>query len=71
MIVLTKTDLSESVSEKVEYSQIQEKVKQHGFQGSRKTSSKEWEDQNIYKAFEATLVTAYMWKYGVQDSEDD
>ena len=27
MIVLTKTDLSESVSEKVEYPQIQEKVK--------------------------------------------
>ena len=43
--------------------EIEDWMKKNNYQGASETSSKEWEDFNVHKAFNKTLTTAYALKY--------
>ena len=64
MLVLTKSNLMEELEgECVDMTAIKKEAQKHGFQGSAKTSSKEWNDFNVHQCFNRTLATAYQYKY--------
>ena len=71
MLALTKADITEAriidnnfIGEKfrVDFEELETKSSSGGFQGACQTSSKEWEDFNVHKAFNKTLITAYKSK---------
>ena len=63
MLILTKSDLHDFVDEPVEFDALKKAANDGGFQGACKTSSKEWSDFNVHKAFNKTLTTAFIKKY--------
>ena len=66
LLVLTKSDLEEAIDDedsKVTFAQIRTAQKAHQLIGSSKTSSKEWNDFNVHKAFNKALTAAYKAKY--------
>ena len=63
MLVLTKIDLMDQCDDPVRFEEFQEHCLQENFQGAFETSSKEWEDFNVHKAFNKTLEFAYRFKY--------
>ena len=64
MLILTKSDMADIVDEDklVTFESLTTKSQTGGFQGACQTSSKEWEDFNVHKAFNKTLITAYKAK---------
>ena len=64
LLVLTKSDLIESLDEPVTLEDLADKSKTDNFQGEMATSSKEWHDFNVHKAFNKVLQAAYLMKYG-------
>ena len=64
MLILTKSDMIDLIPEEnaVQFEKLTEKSTTGGFQGACQTSSKEWEDFNVHKAFNKTLITAYKSK---------
>ena len=66
MLVLTKKDLLELMDEPgVTWDQVKENKTIHGLQGCSQTSSRDWEDFNVHKAFVQAIATGYFAKYGV------
>lgn len=65
MLILTKKDLAEYVDDPVTYDMIKEQKLTQGLQGCSQTSSKEWEDFNVHKAFNQAISTAYYNKFDV------
>ena len=60
--MLTKSDLEEGIEDedcKVTFAQIRAAQRTHQLTGSSKTSSKEWNDNNVHKAFNKALTAAY------------
>ena len=51
ILVLTKSDLKDYCENPIDPDDIKKKCKELGFQGDVQTSSKEWEDFNVHKAF--------------------
>ena len=67
ILIQTKSDLAEIAEEPVDFAEETQKYcSEEGFHGAALTSSKEWEDFNVHKAFDKTLRTAYTFKYGDQ-----
>ena len=64
-IILTKSDLEDQVEDPVTMDDINEAKNDYKLQISAATSSKEWENFNVHKAFNRTLTFAYMYKYEV------
>ena len=62
MLILTKKDLIEIHDNPVTFDEVKAKSKV-GYQGCSATSSKEWNDFNVHKAFNKVLQTAYISKY--------
>ena len=62
-LILTKSDLTEQAEEPVTMEEIRAKKTEYGLAGSFKTSSKEWDDFNVHKAFTGVLYGAYQFKY--------
>ena len=62
-IILTKQDLIDAVDNAVTMEDIEEAKDAHSLQIMAGTSSKEWEDFNVHKAFTKTLTFAYNFKY--------
>lgn len=64
-LLLTKSDLQDAMEddEKVTEEMIIAKKTELGFNVSAATSSKEWEDFNVHKAFNKALAAAYAYKY--------
>ena len=60
---MTKQDLADQIDNAVTMEEIYEAQEQHSLQISAGTSSKEWEDFNVHKAFTKTLTFAYKYKY--------
>ena len=67
-LILTKSDLAGECEEPITLEELREKSKQEGLQYAAETSSKQWEDHNVHKAFTKVLSIAYRNKYG--DEED-
>ena len=63
MLTLTKNDLAEFIDDSITREQIIQAKKQHGLQAVAITSSKEWEDNNVHRAFEKLMQTGYTSKY--------
>ena len=65
MIVLTKGDLVEYLDEhkRVTLDMVKQQVTKESCQGSSQTSSKEWEDFNVHRAFVQAIGTGYFSKY--------
>ena len=63
MLVLTKSDLQEMCDNAVTYEMIKQAKDEQGLQGHCQTSSKEWNDFNVHKAFVRSICTAYFAKY--------
>ena len=63
MLVLTKSDLQDIADNAVQISELSDEAEKEGFQGAVETSSKEWEDFNVHKAFNKILTAAYDQKY--------
>ena len=62
MLVLTKSDYADIIHDEdklVTFEMLTTKSSTGGFQGACQTSSKEWEDFNVHKAFNKTLITAF------------
>ena len=57
-LILTKKDLVEFIDEPVKLEMLKKKQKELGMQVSAETSSKEWEDFNVHKAFVKAIETA-------------
>ena len=59
ILILTKSDLTGMVDEndEVTFEMMKQKSQTGGFQGACQTSSKEWEDFNVHKAFTKALIT--------------
>ena len=74
MLVLTKADLLEYMEEnepqRVTNEDINAKMEEQQLQGTSMTSSKNWEDFNVHKAFVKAISTAYFNKYE-HNIEDD
>ena len=66
-LYLTKSDLIDyyESDDVVNEDMIIEMKKELGFNASAATSSKEWEDFNVHKAFNKALAAAYNYKYEV------
>ena len=65
MICLTKSDLIDFLpddADLVTEDDITAKKNELGLQGALVTSSKEWEDFNVHKAFARTLMLGYEFK---------
>ena len=62
MLTLTKNDLAEFIDDSITREQINQAKRQHGLQAVAITSSKEWEDFNVHKAFVKTIETAIVSK---------
>ena len=71
MLALTKADITEArfthdniSNEKVKvyFEELETKSSSGGFLGACQTTSTEWEDFNVHKAFNKTLITAYKSK---------
>ena len=60
---MTKSDLAEALDDPVTIEDVDEKKEELSLQLSAATSSKEWEDFNVHKAFTRTLTFAYKYKY--------
>ena len=63
ILVLTKSDLQEMCDNAVTYEMIKQAKDEQGLQGHCQTSSKEWNDFNVHKAFVRSICTAYFAKY--------
>ena len=63
MLTLTKNDLAEFLEDSITKEQINQAKRQHGLQAIAITSSKEFEDHNVHKAFEKLIQTGYSGKY--------
>ena len=67
MLVMTKTDLvpylEDAETEYVTKEMAEEKKRTFNFTGISFTSSKEWEDHNVHKAFDDAIAAAYYLKY--------
>ena len=66
ILILTKSDmLSEELKEShyVTYEQVKTAKDTHGLQGCCQTSSKQWQDFNVHKAFVRTICAGYFNKY--------
>ena len=62
-LLLTKSDLADIVDDAVTEDDINEKKTELGLNAAAATSSKEWEDFNVHKAFNKALAAAYAFKY--------
>ena len=81
MLVLTKADLISEEDEKgdnydvderlVTFRKVKEAKDQNGMQGCCKTSSKEWQDFNVHKAFVRTICAGYFSKYDAKLGEQN
>ena len=60
---MTKSDLADLADDPVTIEQMQGKKDDIGATLTAETSSKEWEDFNVHKAFNKTLTSAYSYKY--------
>ena len=60
---MTKSDLAEALDDPVTLDDVDSKKDELSLQLSAATSSKEWEDFNVHKAFTRTLTFAYKYKY--------
>ena len=54
----------------VTYEDIKKAREEKGLQGHCQTSSKEWQDFNVHKAFVRTIVTGYYAKYDEKLGDD-
>ena len=67
MLVMTKIDLvpylEDAETEYVTKDMAEEKKKTFNFTGISYTSSKEWDDHNVHKAFDDAIQAAYYLKY--------
>lgn len=63
ILILTKSDLEDAIDEPVKFEELKEVYEAESYQAAMKTSSKEWEDFNVHKAFNKTLTIAYLNKY--------
>ena len=63
ILMATKMDLRESINDAITGEEVKKKSKEMGFQGYHQTSSKEWEDFNVQKAFNNTIKVAIFNKY--------
>ena len=70
ILVLTKSDLQEMCDDAVTYDMIKKAKDENGLQGHCQTSSKEWQDFNVHKAFVRTICTGYFAKYEEKLGED-
>ena len=64
---MTKKDLIENLGEDedtVTPKQLKLKSKEMGCQATWATSAKDWEDHNVYTAFNSALISMYRFKYG-------
>ena len=62
-LIMTKSDLmDDDDAEAVNMKEMQEEKARLGLMGVKKTSSKEWEDFNVHKAFSFALESAYTAK---------
>ena len=62
-IILTKSDLIGDLDDPVTEDEIKAKKIELGFQLYAVTSSKEWEDYNVHKAFSKALTAGLKFKY--------
>ena len=62
-MILTKSDLADNIDDPVDGDMLKGKVEADGYQGYALTSSKEWEDFNVHKAFNKTLMLGLKAKY--------
>ena len=65
ILILTKSDLAVNATDPVTEEELVDYQKEQNYQGASSTSSREWEDFNVHKAFNKTLTTAYALKYDV------
>ena len=73
MLIQTKKDLIDKglVEEEqmVTLKMLRKKSTKLNLQGAMATSSKEWKDFNVHKAFNKVLHLAYIMKYGPEDDD--
>ena len=62
-LILTKSDLIEALDDCVKIEALDEKKIDIGANMTAETSSKDWEDFNVHKAFNKMLTAAYTFKY--------
>ena len=68
LLILTKIDLEDYTSPELVVStdEIKQKTKDMALQGFCQTSSKEWKDFNVHKAFVQAICTGYYAKFGTE-----
>ena len=72
VLIITKKDLRLiRPDETVSTDEFKEVKKRFNLTAMHETSSKDWEDFNVHKAFQKAIKTALDVKYGCDDSEDD
>ena len=67
-LILTKSDLAGECEEPITLEELREKSTHEGLQYAAETSSKQWDDHNVHKAFAKVFSLAYRSNYG--DEED-
>ena len=65
ILVLTKKDLAEFSDDPVTDEELKEAKKKFGLTGVKQTSSKEWEDFNVHKAFVFAIAAGIDAKYNL------
>ena len=65
-LVLTKSDLADNIDDAVTGDEMNDKMNEVGATLTALTSSKEWEDFNVHKAFNKMLASAYTYKYELE-----
>ena len=63
MLVGTKSDLRSVTASPITLQDLKEKESEMGLQGVVETSSKEWQNHNVNKAFHAAIRLGYYNKY--------
>ena len=63
MLTLTKNDLAEYLDDPITEEHLNEAMRENGLQAMAITSSKEFEDMNVHKAFEKLIQAGYSCKY--------
>ena len=63
ILIGTKSDLREASANPITQQDLENKANEQGFQAWCETSSKNWEDYNVNKAFLKAIRTGFLNKY--------
>ena len=63
VLVGTKSDMRDGEEDCLTKEDLDQQSIEHGFSDTLETSSKNWQDKNVKKAFNRAIKLAYYWKY--------